>query len=46
MKRIWMLQKTLRRSRWTESLGAALFWVLLAVLLISVYTGVCGLSIS
>jgi hypothetical protein len=46
MNRIWMLQRELRRGRLANSIGVALFFVLLAVLLISVFKGVRDLPVS
>ncbi len=46
MRRVWRLQNSLRRGRWTNGLGVALFLALLAVLLISVYSGMRQLPIS
>ena len=46
MIRTCMLQRDLRRGRLADSLGKALFFALLAVLLISVYTGVRELPVS
>jgi len=46
MKRIWTLQRELRRGRLANGIGMALFLALLAVLLVSLYTGVRELPIS
>jgi hypothetical protein len=46
MTRTCMLQRDLRRGRLADGLGKALFFALLAVLLISMYAGVHELPVS
>ena len=46
MIRNWILQRELRRGRLADGLGKALFFALLAVLLVSVYAGVRELPVS
>jgi predicted nucleic acid-binding Zn ribbon protein len=42
----YVLQRNLRRSRKAHRIALALFFALLAVLLVSVYTGIRHLAIS